>query len=57
MTTVEDRRIAILTVARPQMKRLTVEDVDAICELAIDDEGVTLAEMILHHSLWTVPEC
>ncbi len=59
MTTItpEDRRIAILTMARPNMKRLTVEDIEALCELAMDEDGCTLAEMVLSPSLWTVAVC
>ncbi len=50
------RELAILTLARPQMKRLDEYDLEALCALADDQEGLTLAEMVLNPALWVAGE-
>lgn len=49
--TVEDRERAILVMAGA-CQRLTVDDIEALCELAIDEDSLTLVEMILNPAIW-----
>jgi hypothetical protein len=45
------RQVALLKLAAPHMSRLDAEDLEALCDLASDDAGMSLAEMVLHPSL------
>lgn len=53
MTDQLSREAAILKLAaRCGMARLSPDDLDALCELADDSDGLTLAEMVMDKSLW-----
>ena len=49
--TQRDREVAVLTLAAPGRKRLDVDDLEALAELANEEPRTTLAEMLKGISL------